>query len=196
MTEKKARPTLHHTKRKTPSDKPPPKSGRTTQGSGKKPVRKVRVSGSSLAVLDHPETVAEWDDEELARGQRRDKNGSFTGRAPKVLPREVYLELQRRYIEKAAKYFLEHAEEMAGVLYGIAMNADTDPRARVQAATQMLDRALGKPSNNTKLDVTVHEPKFIQALEGAIVSIEPGSPDDGGDDDIIDAEIVSDENAA
>lgn len=148
----------------------PPAKGRPDRNGRKQ--RDIRVAGRSLEALEHPELIAEWDDEELARGYRRAPDGTFRGRPPNIIPRECHIELQRRYRDKAASFFAEHAEEMAEVLWKIAMNPEQDGRARVAAANSMLDRAIGKPDSKQTVDVTVHEPKFVAALQGAIVSIE------------------------
>ncbi len=52
--------------------------------------------------LPDGEDVSTWDDEELFRGRRRAVDGSFRGREPRVLPREVHLELQRRMLMDGA----------------------------------------------------------------------------------------------
>lgn len=183
---------IHLVSRSAAAPKEPPTLHAPPRAAPKKPKRKVdtrgrakiRVNAQTLAVIDNPASVTEWDDEELKRGQRRDKNGSFTGRPPSVLPREIHIEIQRRHIEKAASYFVEHAQEMATVLFNIAKNPEQDAKARVAAAKIMLDRALGAPTTTTKMDVSVHEPKYLAALRDGIVS------GDDEDDDIVDAELV------
>lgn len=149
----------------------PLKKHTTSSGGRSYPARKVQLTGRTVEALDHPESIAEWDDEELARGYRRDRNGRFTGAPPKIIPREVYMELQRRHVDAAARYLAEHAKEMAEVLVEIA-TFSKDDKARVAAAKYLLDRVMGTPSGTQKIEGTLALPKFLGAIEAGIVNLD------------------------
>ena len=47
---------------------------------------KIAIGKTNMAILNGTEDVRLWSDEELLRGQRRAKNGRWTGRPPTVVP--------------------------------------------------------------------------------------------------------------
>ena len=61
----------------------------------------MTVSAKTAAILNGDEDLSAWDDEELLRGQRKDRGGYFRGRPPKVVPQEVHAERVRRTMSKA-----------------------------------------------------------------------------------------------
>lgn len=61
----------------------------------------IRVGESTVAILNGEEDVSLWSDEELTRGQRKDKNGTWVGRPPTVVPKALHDELVRRKMSKA-----------------------------------------------------------------------------------------------
>lgn len=128
----------------------------------------VRVGVSTADALDHPETIVDWDDEELFRGKRRDKNGSFTGRDPLVVPLECFRELTRRQMRKAQMNLSRNVNDAVDTLVNIAKDPRADDKARVAAAKLVLDRVLGTAP--IKVEGTGNQPLFIGLIQGGIVS--------------------------
>lgn len=62
----------------------------------------ISLGRTNAAILHGDEDLTLWSEEELIRGPRRDKNGSWSGRPPKVVPKAVHDELVRRPTAKAA----------------------------------------------------------------------------------------------
>jgi hypothetical protein len=56
----------------------------------------MTVSRHTADILEGIEDLTAWDNEELLRGQRRDRRGNFTGVPPKVVPQAVHAERVRR----------------------------------------------------------------------------------------------------
>lgn len=180
--------------------------GRLVAPSGKRPTRRVgddwsnpqphragrgivRIAERTADLLDDPASVEEWDDEELARGRRRDKNGRFTGRDPVVVPTHVYHEVVRRSIRRAQLTLHDGGTEAATVkaiqtLVAIMSSEAADEKARVAAAKIIIDRGLGKESTN--VEVTVRPPAFLGVIQAGLVALPSGSDDS----DIIDAEVI------
>ncbi len=133
--------------------------------------------------------LRDWDDEELHRGQRRNRNGNFHGRPPSFVPQQLHNERYRRTLASAQALFVENTVNAVQVLIEIATDLGAPYSDRLKAAAMIVERTMGKPQQS--VDVTVHEPKFIAALEGALVSL-VNTTDDDGDDDTIDAEVIFD----
>lgn len=151
----------------------------------------IRLAERTADLLDDPSSVEDWDDEELARGRRRDRNGKFTGADPKVVPTHVYHEVVRRSIRRAQLTLHEGGTEAATVkaiqtLVAIMDSKAADEKARVAAAKIILDRGLGKESTN--VEVTVRPPAFLGVIQAGLVAL----PSD--ESDIIDADVIDDDD--
>ena len=119
----------------------------------------------------------EWDDEELKRGRRRDKNGGFRGRDPLVIPRIVNDEYRRRLYEAV------HTEIRDGLLPAAkrltAMSSGQIPAdlAELKAITENLDRGMGNMANAVGPSALPAEPaRWELAIDAGIVAL----PDDSG----------------
>lgn len=139
----------------------------------------VQLGKANTRIITGQEDLSEWDDEELKRGQRRDKNGRFQGVAPKIVPKVIHDELVRRTLSRANQKLMENTEAAVEALIDVIKGADTDEKARVKAIDMLLARTMGKPAD--KLEVTGDTPAWQLAIGTAIVSIK--SSDILGDDD-------------
>lgn len=139
----------------------------------------LRLGASNTKIITGQEDLSEWDDEELKRGQRRGKNGVFTGRPPKIVPKAIHDELVKRTLSRANKKLMEKTEAMVDVLLAIAEGADTEPKDALRAVNMVLERTMGKPAD--KVEFTGETPPWQLAIGTAIVSIK--SSDVLGDDD-------------
>jgi hypothetical protein len=104
----------------------------------------VRVGGTTAAVLAGNDDVTTWDMEELRAGKRRNKNGTFAGPDPAVVPAAVLKELARRVRSQEEVMLIVAGHRALQVLEEIMMDHNQDGSARVKAATVMLERARGK----------------------------------------------------
>lgn len=151
--------------------------------------RALRSGGISIrnqaiidAVID-PSTLDDWDEEELERGYRRDKNGHFTGRPPKYLPYVVAMEVMRRQKIQAIINLSKLGPRAMKTLQKVMLD-DNDRKAQVAASKIIVDR-LAPLTQSSDVNVNVNvQPKFLGVLEKGIV---PGAE---LDDEIIDAEII------
>jgi hypothetical protein len=114
-------------------------------------------------------TVADLDDEEIRRGQTRNKDGGFSGRPPKAFPRALHdalrLEFQRRMNQK-----FQVAVDVAYItLLEVANNPRASADARVKAATALMERGLGKVPDKVFAEVAVK--KFEENIEGLFVDV-------------------------
>jgi hypothetical protein len=107
--------------------------------------------------------IEEWDAEELARGRPRDRNGNFTGRAPKWITRELHEEAMTRFRQLIRDGVNANTHVAVETLKELMTDTDTDedgkPRvpASVKAsiAQYLIDHTLGKPKQRVETDISV-----------------------------------------
>lgn len=129
----------------------------------------VRVGKTNLALLRGDEDVRQWDDEELERGRRRDKNGAWSGRPPAIVPKVIHDELVRRKLSKGYELLADNIAAAVQVLADVATDETVDPGVRVKAASAILDRAMPRQQNTTH---TLREPQpWEHALATSIRSM-------------------------
>lgn len=135
------------------------------------------------------EDVSLWSEEELIRGTRKDRNGKWVGRPPKVVPKALHDELVRRKMDKAFTLLRENIVAPTEVLVELATDSEVESGVRLKAATTILDRVLGKAPETLKLHVA-QEPPWAVALRSALAVHEMGEIVGS---DIVDAEVVNGE---
>ncbi len=134
--------------------------------------------------MNGEEDVSLWSDEELTRGQRKDKNGTWVGRPPTVVPKALHDELVRRKMSKAFELLRDNVVAATEVLIQLATDPSVDANVRLKAATTIMDRVLGKASE--RVELTAPEiPPWLQTIRGGIVrtravAIEAEAPQSGG----------------
>ena len=111
----------------------------------------VRVSGRYAELLQGYITVADLDDEELARGKLRDKNGDFRGGQPNMLPVQM-VDAMRNELYRRANENLQAALMGPGIktLVDLATGS-VDDKVRLKAATTIIERMMGKVPDRVKL---------------------------------------------
>jgi hypothetical protein len=117
--------------------------------------------------------LSDWTDEELERGRRKSKKGDWSGKAPQVIARQVHDELVRRKHLKSYDLLRAKAYEAVRTLVDVATKRKLDPSVsavRVKAATEILDRALGKPTESMRLQVDGLEP-WQQLIQTSIIDV-------------------------
>lgn len=143
----------------------------------------VRVGKSVADVLEKPESLKEWDDEELLRGQKRAKNGKFVGQPPKIIPTEIFHELSKRKLSFAKQQMSYSLEAAVKTLTDILQDQKADPNVRLKAVGMIFDRAWGKPKET--VEITGDEAPWMKTLRVSIVT--------DSNAEIIDAELVDDD---
>lgn len=150
--------------------------------------KRVYVGESNRRILAGEDEVAEWDDEELWRGRRRDKSGGFRGRDPSLVPVGVHRELnQRKFGEQAYEVLKDSVVEAVEYQVEVMRDPDADPALRMRAAEDIINRILGKPETRSQVDVSVRrEPwqeALVQSIVGAdaqVIDVQPVEEDDEG----------------
>lgn len=88
-------------------------------------------------------TVEDLDDDELARGQIKNKNGVF-GKPPLVIPRSFLVRLASEMQQRVEAVLREDLPTMYGVMREQALNPKTRPDVRFEAAKYIIERLTGK----------------------------------------------------
>jgi hypothetical protein len=128
----------------------------------------VRCGKGSTDVLIGKDDLSEWDEEELRRGRKRDKDGGWRGRDPVIVPKAIHDELVKRTLNKANKMLIDNLENAVVVLTELVMDPKVDAKDRVKAIDMIMNRAMGREPQ--KLEVK-GEAKWQAAITHSIVSL-------------------------
>lgn len=139
----------------------------------------IQVGQRNSAILRGEEDLTVWSEEELIRGQRRSASGRWQGSRPKVVPTLLHDELVKRKMTKAYELLSESVLDAVQVLVDVARDKEADPNVRIKAATEILNRTVGKPKEHLLVDLSPQAKKFKDFGEAVVVWV---------DDDVIDVE--------
>lgn len=116
-------------------------------------------------------TIADLDDEEIARGMVKNDDGVFAGRPPANVPRVVFDAMRREIFKRGqdlwSKYYLAAIETLAGVM----SNPKASPYARMQAAVEIVNRIEGKPVDRTMVKISADHDQQVEIVGKAIVKM-------------------------
>jgi hypothetical protein len=127
----------------------------------------IRVGRANTRLLTGQEDLSAWDDEELLRGMKRDRNGKFTGRPPDVVPTVVHREITRRQMSRAAELLRDNVVAAVEVLVELIQGADTEDKDKLKAIEIIMDRVMGKAPVHVDIDVT--QSQFDEAVAEVLV---------------------------
>lgn len=150
----------------------------------------VRMGPANTRIITGQDDLSEWDDEELRRGQRRDKNGRFQGKDPVVVPKALHDELVRRTLIQANDIMRDNLGEAVCMLVALAKSPGVEAKDRLRAISMIMDRVMGKSPD--KVEISGQSP-WLVALQGGIVTVN-GENSNGAtvleEDDVDDADFV------
>ena len=122
--------------------------------------------------------ISDWDLEELARGRPKAKDGTFKGRPPKFLDRQLHEEIMKRFETIVKQEMNTHTVSALEVIGRILDNDETDEKGRpvvpagtkLDAAKFLVEHAIGKPKQRTETDISLK----LQGILGAVM-VQPNS---------------------
>ena len=129
--------------------------------------RRMRLGPTNSRILRGAEDLSQWEEEELYRGQRRDKDGHFRGRKAKVVSLAVHREITRRQMQKVQEHLRDNILQAAEALTEMIHNPNVDDGAKVKAITMVFDRVLGKAPE--KVEVALAPTQLEEDVEFSIV---------------------------
>jgi hypothetical protein len=132
----------------------------------------VQLTATAAGVIYDGQSLDTWDDEELMRGRRRNKHGTFTGRPAQVVPAALLRELNRRRFSRAHALMADSLVDGALMLRSVINDKKADPADRIKAAELLFNRVLGKPHESVSLEVSGNESTvpWQKMMAGAIVA--------------------------
>jgi hypothetical protein len=89
-------------------------------------------------------SVEDLTTEELAKGRLMDKNGKFTGRPPKFLPRQLVDAMRAEHYRRVNSVLEESLSDMVKTMRAIAMDPEQEGATRLKAAIYVYERFMGK----------------------------------------------------
>lgn len=107
----------------------------------------VKVNPRVAAMVENPALIEELDDEELARGQLRNKNGKFGGAGTAMVPRGMYAKMTQELFKRADAKMKTNLVDAVEVLMGIATSPNSDPKDAMKAAMWIVERVMGKAAD-------------------------------------------------
>lgn len=97
-------------------------------------------------------SVEDLDDEELARGQCRGKDGRFSANPPRMIPKAVHDRMVSELFNRADEKLKQNLLDVVDTMTSIAKGTAYEPADRIKAATWVFERVRGKNP-----DVVVHQ---------------------------------------
>lgn len=138
-----------------------------------------RVSDEERAVAEGIMSLDDWDDEELIRGYKRNRNGRF-GAAPKFIPKEIQQEVFRRIVGRGDMKMRRAYLASIDTLVDLAEDGSSE-KVRLEATKELMNRVVGKVPDRVHV---AQEQPYEQFLADAIVPVgdewvpDPTNPDD------------------
>jgi hypothetical protein len=114
-------------------------------------------------------TVDDLDDEEILRGQCRDKNGNFTGRPPTKYPRALHNGLRKEFQNRINQRWNEGADIALSTLIEVMQSRMAAAPARVRAAEIWMERVQGKVPD--KVEQTIELKAFEEDVDSLLVDV-------------------------
>lgn len=127
----------------------------------------VNLGKTNTAIMRGEEDLSLWSDEELKRGQRRDKNGNWSGRPPKVVPLALYHELNSRTMRRVQEHLRDNLEKAVEALTAMIGDPDVDDGVKVKAIDMVLKRVLG--NEPMRVELSTAKTQFEQVFEDMVV---------------------------
>jgi hypothetical protein len=118
-------------------------------------------------------SVEDMDDEELARGYPKNRNGTFAGRPPKVIPHAVHQRIQREFYKRMEEKMKVALPDALQALADIATQPNREDRDKLKAIDMILNRIMGKPLE--KIEISSGEKPF-EVTTGRMRRSKPQAP--------------------
>jgi len=135
-------------------------------------VKKATLSEAEAAII-YNKPLREWDNEELARGRPRNKDGTFSGHKPAYITPEVHEEAMDRFTSIVRTGMRVATVDAIELVKKILNDEETDNRGRpvvaagtkLDAAKFLIEHIVGKPTQKIESDVSVK----LQGILGAVM---------------------------
>jgi hypothetical protein len=138
---------------------------------------KGKSPANELELLYKP--IEQWDAEELAKGRPRAVDGTFKGRPPTWVTRELYEQAMSRFTQVIREQVQTEAAGALGVVKMLMESEEVDDKGKplvpasvkLDAAKWLTEHVIGKPTQRVEQDISVK----LQAVLGQVMWT-PGMP--------------------
>jgi len=130
----------------------------------------VNVAPRVRDLLDGTISIEDLDDEELVRGYMRAKNGTFAGRAPRVVPKAIHDRMIRELFARADDMLRASLLDSVRVMSEVAADITATPGERLKAAQWIYERVRGK------VPTDVHITGEMKPYEELLDDVHRGDP--------------------
>jgi hypothetical protein len=144
-------------------------------------VTRVRKDGRSTMTAS-PTTTAivngvitdfsDWDEEELTRGRRRDKNGNFTGKPPQIVAAAAVRELNKARMRKAQEVLNGHLLDAVGLWGSVVRDTKAPLAIRFRASELIVDRVMGKVPEHVSVQTDGESPWQVLIAKAIINTLD------------------------
>lgn len=132
-------------------------------------------------LIDGRLKIEDLDDEELQRGELRNRAGRFGGKQPQWIPRQFIQAMQRQIVSRAADGWHQNLMQAQEQLIALGMDPKVDAGVRFRALTYIIERSTGKIPDKVEMTGTI---KPYEELLDAVEIVR--------DVEIIEGEVVED----
>lgn len=151
--------TLNANRLRRSQDSPPPTDMAPGTGRRSPGIREFASGGASIhtdsprmvALLKGEINVEDLDDEELARGYPRDRNGNFGGRPPRMIPLVLHRQIQKVFFARLEEQMRKALPDAIAMLATIATNPLSEDRDKLKAIDMVMNRIMGKPPEKIEI---------------------------------------------
>lgn len=153
--------------------------GRPISSKEKKQIRQRARRKLAKLTPDEQETlwgkdISQWDMEELARGRPRASDGTFKGKAPGFISRQLHEEIVRRFEEIVREEMNGHTVAALQILNTVLTDNEVDDKGKrqtprsvqVDVAKFLIEHVVGKPKQRTEADISVK----LQGILGVAIA--------------------------
>lgn len=116
--------------------------------------------------------IEDLDDRELQRGQLMNRNGTFSGRPSKMIPRKFALAAQEEYKRRITLMMQEMIPDAMKSLHMSVKYGDDVAAPRLPAVKEVLERTIGKVTDKKEIAATVRHEEIQTKLLGYLVPVE------------------------
>lgn len=109
------------------------------------------IEDEEMLIAEGVLDLEDWDNEELVRGYRRQRNGRF-GTPPKYIPREVQQEALRRLYKRGERKMQEAYMDIINKQIGLATGAESE-KVMLEAQKAIQERLIGKVPDTIRVGV-------------------------------------------
>lgn len=136
----------------------------------------IQLEGKMAMLARGEISVADMDNEELARLQFKAADGTFRGRPPSNVPAQLLNLMRRELLDRLAEKRREVLEEMQDIAISIARHGDKDGD-RLKALQYIVDRELGKTPEKVEI-ANAGDPFQVQMVKAVRIRRPTGGDDD------------------